>query len=120
MFKLTLQFLGHEQTDFGANEGGRQEIINVCFDLAEWNSEENKSKHLGLTKVRFGIKLPGWLPPSQFHVSDESEHKSNLGLVRAQVKYHLIAQLFVTGPNCEEFMIGWLPELGISQIRHEL
>ena len=38
----------------------------------------------------------------------------------AQVKYHLIAQLNVSGNFREELMVGALPELGVSKIRHEL
>ena len=40
--------------------------------------------------------------------------------VTAQVRYALIAQLFVTkGDQCLH-MVGSLPELGISEIRHEV
>ena len=44
--KLTLQLIGHEQTDFGVKQGGRQEIINVCFNLAEWGENEHMNRFL--------------------------------------------------------------------------
>ena len=44
--KLTLQLVGHEQTDFGVKQGGRQEIINACFNLAEWGENEHMNRFL--------------------------------------------------------------------------
>ena len=40
--------------------------------------------------------------------------------IKAQVRYMLIAQLFITKGNESRNMVGGLPELGMSEVRHEV
>jgi len=40
--------------------------------------------------------------------------------LKAQVKYLLIAQLVMADDGTGKYMIGKIPELGMSNVRHEL
>ena len=83
------------------------------FNLFEWD-KENRPQY-GLYKIRFNLKLPDWLPQSQLFVQTSK-------FVKAQVRYLLVAQLVIDKKkdDAADYMIGKLPELGMSKIRHEL